>query len=531
MLLSVSSAAPLTRIPALLVFALLSWSEPTILRQAPGYISPSFASASNGYAIALWEEPDPNDLLSQYCCVYVRMRTPGSDWEPATLISDGTAILQLPGSVVIGEDGTAVVAWRQVVDQPEFQSQIVTRKFTPGVGWGPLQILSTNGTDPVLAMAPDGRVHIAFYEYPGLIAKTLSPDEDVWSQTTVLGETGYSGGAQLVVGNGSVYAAFTSFDFVSGQYIETAKLAMYTPDGWQSANRVSNPGKTAGVSQLLANNGHVVLSWMESDANRNPVQWVQRLTGPSAKFTVPQLSLIFVGGSFTGDAQAPCNIALSPDGTILATCSTPGAVVPGCFDSTRGGLIQAYYHYLELYRHPLEGDWSNAEIISDVHKRVGSPQALVNPLGDALVFWYAHIPCQRNSTEALSRIWNSFTAHWEPEAQLAVVNGGGFPRLQDMAADPRGTFHLLWLGSDTFPSPGLFTLFTTELSARTPRPGDLNGDGLVDCTDLSIVRAALGKGASESGFDSRADTNQDGVVDVKDLAFVAQLLPPGTICP
>jgi hypothetical protein len=62
-------------------------------------------------------------------------------------------------------------------------------------------------------------------------------------------------------------------------------------------------------------------------------------------------------------------------------------------------------------------------------------------------------------------------------------------------------------------------------------PGDLNSDGAVDCNDVAIVRAALGKHSGQEGFDARADTNSDNVVNVKDLAFVAKKLPAGTRCP
>ena len=60
--------------------------------------------------------------------------------------------------------------------------------------------------------------------------------------------------------------------------------------------------------------------------------------------------------------------------------------------------------------------------------------------------------------------------------------------------------------------------------------GDLNHDGHVDCTDVAIVKAALGKKTGQAGFDARADVNGDGVVDVRDLALVTQQLPTGTVC-
>jgi hypothetical protein len=60
--------------------------------------------------------------------------------------------------------------------------------------------------------------------------------------------------------------------------------------------------------------------------------------------------------------------------------------------------------------------------------------------------------------------------------------------------------------------------------------GDVNGDGVVDCTDLAIIKTLFGRTFGQAGFDPRADTNGDGVIDVRDLAFVAQHLPAGASC-
>ena len=61
-------------------------------------------------------------------------------------------------------------------------------------------------------------------------------------------------------------------------------------------------------------------------------------------------------------------------------------------------------------------------------------------------------------------------------------------------------------------------------------PGDRNGDGLVNCADLEIVKASFGKSLGQPGFDPRADVNEDGAVNVLDLAMVARQLPAGTSC-
>lgn len=54
--------------------------------------------------------------------------------------------------------------------------------------------------------------------------------------------------------------------------------------------------------------------------------------------------------------------------------------------------------------------------------------------------------------------------------------------------------------------------------------GDLDGDGSVGCSDLGIVRAALGTRTGQPGFNPVADVNGDGVIDVRDLAYISQRL-------
>ncbi len=69
------------------------------------------------------------------------------------------------------------------------------------------------------------------------------------------------------------------------------------------------------------------------------------------------------------------------------------------------------------------------------------------------------------------------------------------------------------------------------LTVHLVRPGDLNDDGLADCIDVAIVRAAFGTTPGGPGFNPMADVVADGIINIRDLAFVARKLPIGTKCP
>ncbi len=82
-----------------------------------------------------------------------------------------------------------------------------------------------------------------------------------------------------------------------------------------------------------------------------------------------------------------------------------------------------------------------------------------------------------------------------------------------------------WAGNQE--DPKIAAEATTYVASA---PGDLNGDGVVNCADLAIVMASFGKSAGQSGYNPVADVSHDGVVNVRDLSWVAQYLPAGTQC-
>jgi uncharacterized repeat protein (TIGR01451 family) len=86
------------------------------------------------------------------------------------------------------------------------------------------------------------------------------------------------------------------------------------------------------------------------------------------------------------------------------------------------------------------------------------------------------------------------------------------------------------LGSPTDPNPGNNSAFSDTHVVRPDVLGDINGDKVVDCKDIGIVRAAFGKRTGQPGWNAKADVVTDGVIDVRDLSYVSQRLPAGTRC-
>jgi hypothetical protein len=92
------------------------------------------------------------------------------------------------------------------------------------------------------------------------------------------------------------------------------------------------------------------------------------------------------------------------------------------------------------------------------------------------------------------------------------------------AASPTGPFSIMLTANN-----GVGTAHQT-FTVHVIKPGDVNADGKVDCSDINVVKAAMGTYRDRIGYDYRADANNDGVVNGLDLAYVTSYLPPGTVC-
>jgi beta-glucosidase len=60
--------------------------------------------------------------------------------------------------------------------------------------------------------------------------------------------------------------------------------------------------------------------------------------------------------------------------------------------------------------------------------------------------------------------------------------------------------------------------------------GDVNGDSIINCADLTAATLAIGTHSGQPGFIPTADIDHNGVIDVRDVAAIAKMLPAGTHC-
>jgi uncharacterized protein (DUF2141 family) len=60
-----------------------------------------------------------------------------------------------------------------------------------------------------------------------------------------------------------------------------------------------------------------------------------------------------------------------------------------------------------------------------------------------------------------------------------------------------------------------------DKKARFRKLGDVNGDGVIDQTDIDLIRAAFGSSPGSINWNPNADLNGDGRVDMRDLGIAS----------
>lgn len=78
----------------------------------------------------------------------------------------------------------------------------------------------------------------------------------------------------------------------------------------------------------------------------------------------------------------------------------------------------------------------------------------------------------------------------------------------------------VYFGGNSYLSPAGSDFLVMKVMSGTPRPGDVDGDGDVDLTDLSLLLASFGSCDGDATFDAAADLDQSGCVELSDLSLL-----------
>jgi len=126
------------------------------------------------------------------------------------------------------------------------------------------------------------------------------------------------------------------------------------------------------------------------------------------------------------------------------------------------------------------------------------------------------------------------TARYE-NTTLGIFETVGTQEVTSLAPEQNVVLTFTWNTSDAQPCvyytikaeasivPGEIDLTDntyTDGTVKIKIEGDINGDGIVDIADLTIVAVAYGQFEGEPGYNPEADLNKDGIVDIADISIV-----------
>jgi hypothetical protein len=254
-----------------------SWENASLLADSARF--PQVGSDANGNMIAVW---------AQSTGLYANRYDAISGWGTPQMIGDpstGWSDLHL----AVGRSGHAIVAW--LLTEQRFSHLQVVR-YTPGVGWGPVETLLGIGEPKDAAIDDNGNAFIVAEQF--IIEDTL--DEDVLNLVGVLtiarsdqesgwrydrieyADTSTSNGFPKISvdGQGNGFVLWVEgFNNSSKVYVSRLSQAGFgVSQQIASFAGVSGPG----TNLLLDNNGNTMALWGQNDSFSNSKTYACRYT-------------------------------------------------------------------------------------------------------------------------------------------------------------------------------------------------------------------------------------------------------------
>jgi len=423
------------------------------------------------------------------------------------------------------------------------------------VQW-PLNLIGTP-SDPVLTLAPADYVRMTWQMSAADVSALVPGTYTITASMQVSNSNGWNGSVQsppvtLTVGPEPTLTAsqqaekafqIAEFSINTGDFVTavnaTQQLRLNQPDNANAA------AVAAGVLNLA---GYGALAFLQtSDAlntfyrtNPNPVEAPINLLSSYQQLVNTIATPDTTAPAPTSTSESSALLTYSPNAQTLAlsaiVSTSPGSVDGGSVTFTIAGIAGS------ATSNPVTAGSASATFPVPGGTHAGS-----YPMQAAYIGTAAFAPSS-DATAALSIAQVTPAIQWGNPSDITVGVALGPTQLNATANVP-GTFTYLPPAGTVLPVGTAQRLSATFVptdsidynSASASAlinvnnvkvvPGDLNGDGVVNCADMAIVKNSFGKKTGQLGFDPRADVNHDGVVNILDLSTVSRLLPAGTVCP
>ena len=420
----------------------------------------------------------------------------------------------------------------------------------------PLQLVGAP-TDPVLTLGPTDYVQASWQISSANVSALPPGDYTITANIQVSQSNGWNGSAQsapLTITVGPEPALTSSQQ--AEKVFQTAEFALNNNDLSTAITltqqlRIAQPDNAlagAVAANILKEAGYPTLAFLEASnalatfyrVNPNPVE------APS---------------NFLPSYQELLTIAATPDSATAAPTSTSESSASLTYSANAQPLQLAAT--VSTSAGSVDGGSVTFTITGITGSAVSGPVTAGSSSGTfsipggthagnyAMQASYGGTPAFAPSTDSratLAIAKATPTIQWNNPSDITVGVGLTPAQLNATASVP-GTFTytptagtVLLVGSGQKLSGTFTPTDSTDYNSATanvfinvnnlkPIAGDLNGDRVVNCADIAIVKNSFGKKTGQLGFDARADVNHDGIVNIIDLSTVARLLPAGTVCP